>query len=89
MSHVYTQVTGDGFSILERAVLEHNLIAIGKIYDNIYFEQLGALLGTDESRAERVVARMISEDLLSAVIDQRGERWMGRAGPAQLSRKLF
>ena len=32
-------VAGDGLTILERAVIEHNMVAASKIYDNIAFEQ--------------------------------------------------
>ena len=33
-----------GSTILERAVIEHNLLAASKLYNNISFEELGALL---------------------------------------------
>lgn len=34
-----------GYSILQRAVIEHNLVAVSKIYTNITFSELGGLLG--------------------------------------------
>ena len=34
-----------GFTILQRAVIEHNLVAVSKIYTNITFAELGGLLG--------------------------------------------
>ncbi|CAF1059776.1 unnamed protein product, partial [Didymodactylos carnosus] len=37
--------TADGYTILERAVVEHNLVSVGKIYTNITFQELGRLLG--------------------------------------------
>ena len=40
-------VTSDpspGSSILDRAVIEHNLLSASKLYNNITFEELGALL---------------------------------------------
>lgn len=33
-----------GSSILDRAVIEHNLLSASKLYNNIKFEELGALL---------------------------------------------
>ncbi len=36
--------TSDGSTILEHAVVEHNLLAASKLYNNITFEGLGALL---------------------------------------------
>lgn len=47
----YFQITGIftfsptlGSSILDRAVIEHNLLSASKLYNNITFEELGALL---------------------------------------------
>lgn len=37
-------VTSDGSTILDHAVIEHNLLAASKLYNNITFEGLGALL---------------------------------------------
>ena len=34
-----------GYTILQRAVIEHNLVAVSKIYTNITFSELGGLLG--------------------------------------------
>ena len=34
----------DGSTILEHAVIEHNLLAASKLYNNITFSGLGALL---------------------------------------------
>lgn len=33
--------TGDGFTILEKAVIEHNMVAASRVYDNIRFKELG------------------------------------------------
>ena len=64
------QMTSDGFSIPEKAVLEHNMLATGKIYDNITFSELASILRLDTAKAEKVAARMISEERLKASIDQ-------------------
>lgn len=37
----------DGCSILQRAVVEHNLIAVNKMFINIHFVQLAELLDTN------------------------------------------
>ena len=63
-------VAGDGLTILERAVIEHNMVAASKIYDNIAFEQLGVLLEIGAEKAERVAARMVSEARLAGAITQ-------------------
>ncbi|XP_065053636.1 COP9 signalosome complex subunit 4-like [Rhopilema esculentum] len=62
--------TADGSSILDRAVIEHNLIAVSKLYNNIKFEELGALLEIPSTKAERIASQMISEGRMSGSIDQ-------------------
>ena len=39
-----------GSSILDRAVIEHNLLSASKLYNNITFEELGALLEISPSK---------------------------------------
>lgn len=34
----------EGSTILDRAVIEHNLLSASKLYNNISFDELGALL---------------------------------------------
>ncbi|KAJ6646979.1 COP9 signalosome complex subunit 4 [Pseudolycoriella hygida] len=62
--------TVDGSSILDRAVFEHNLLSASKLYNNITFEELGALLEIQPSKAERIASQMITEERLSGYIDQ-------------------
>lgn len=59
-----------GSSILERAVTEHNLLAASKLYNNITFTELGALLEVDPSRAEKIASQMITEGRMNGSIDQ-------------------
>lgn len=40
----FTFLFTSGSSILDRAVIEHNLLSASKLYNNITFEELGALL---------------------------------------------
>ena len=64
---------GNGFSIPENAVLEHNLFVAGNIYDNIALKELAKLLSLDVVSAERVTCRMITEGRLDATINQEGK----------------
>ena len=38
-------ISGTGSSILDRAVIEHNILSASKLYNNITFDELGTLLG--------------------------------------------
>lgn len=38
-------ILSDGFTVCEKAVMEHNLLAASKLYNNITFIELGRLLG--------------------------------------------
>ncbi|KAL9187770.1 hypothetical protein ACHAXT_006148 [Thalassiosira profunda] len=61
----------DGLTIVERGVLEHNMVAVSQLYASIYFSQLGELLGVvDGAKAERVAAKMIGDGSLSGSIDE-------------------
>lgn len=42
-----------GSSILDRAVIEHNLLSASKLYNNITFEELGALLEIPPAKVRR------------------------------------
>lgn len=57
-------VTADGTTVLEKAVVEHNLAAASRLYNNIYFAELGQLLGVSPAQAESVACRMIAEERL-------------------------
>ncbi|CAM9827731.1 unnamed protein product, partial [Chrysoparadoxa australica] len=61
---------GDGLTILERAVVEHNMVAAARVYENVRFEELGNLLETPPKKAVKVAARMISEGRLHGTINQ-------------------
>ncbi|ESL08641.1 hypothetical protein TRSC58_03653 [Trypanosoma rangeli SC58] len=60
-------------AVVERAFIQHNLQAISRVYYNIGFAELGALIGTTAREAERLVARMVSERRLDATLDQTTE----------------
>lgn len=59
-----------GSTILERAVTEHNLLSASKLYNNITFEELGALLEIPPMKAEKIASQMITEGRMNGYIDQ-------------------
>eukprot|EP00298_Acanthocystis_sp_HF-20_P010117 c18687_g1_i1.p1 GENE.c18687_g1_i1~~c18687_g1_i1.p1 ORF type:complete len:142 (+),score=47.83 c18687_g1_i1:148-573(+) len=61
---------GDGSTFLDRAITEHNLLSASKIYNNIRFEELGALLQVSPEKAEVMASRMIAEERMKGHIDQ-------------------
>jgi len=63
-------ITKDGFTVVEMAVIEHNLQAASRIYDNIRITELAKFVGMEPEACERLVAKMISEDRLKASLDQ-------------------
>lgn len=64
--------TSDGSTVLDKAVLEHNLLAASRLYSNIGIEPLGLLLGVNGERAEAYAALMIEQGRLAGYIDQIG-----------------
>ncbi|KAK4560685.1 hypothetical protein LTR86_005263 [Recurvomyces mirabilis] len=73
--------TADGSTVLDRAVLEHNLLSISRLYQNISTASLGVLLGVEKEKAEVYAAAMIESRRLGGSIDQIEERiWFGGAG---------
>ncbi|KAF7055110.1 hypothetical protein CFC21_062682 [Triticum aestivum] len=60
----------DNSTVLDRAMIEHNLLSASKLYTNISFEELGTLLGIDPRKAEKIACRMICEDRMRGSIDQ-------------------
>jgi len=63
-------LTSDGSTVLERAVIEHNLLSASKLYNNITFAELGSLLDISSEKAEKVASRMMMEERLKGSIDQ-------------------
>jgi hypothetical protein len=64
------KVDDDGYSIFQRSVIEHNMLATSKLYDNISFDGLADLLGISDVNAEKIATKMISTDRLKGSIDQ-------------------
>ncbi|KAK5990785.1 COP9 signalosome complex subunit 4 [Cladobotryum mycophilum] len=62
--------TSDGSTVLVKAVVEHNLLGVSRLYNNIHFQALGSLLGLDAEKAEETTARMIEQGRLVGRMDQ-------------------
>lgn len=60
-----------GTTVLDRAVIEHNLLSASTFYANICLTDLGELLGVDADKAERYAARMMMEGRMRGSIDQQ------------------
>ncbi|KFM29157.1 COP9 signalosome complex subunit 4 [Auxenochlorella protothecoides] len=75
----------DGSTVLDRAVMEHNLESVSKLYTSIKasreIEELGRLLGVTPKAAEKAAARMILENRLSATLDQVSDLVRFGGGP--------
>lgn len=62
--------TADGSTVLDKAVLEHNLLGVSRLYGNIGVSELGVMLGVDAEKAEGYAAQMIEQGRLAGYIDQ-------------------
>ncbi len=62
--------TSSGRSILANAIIEHNIFAASKIYNNITFAELAVLLGIPQTEAESLASKLIDEGRMKATIDQ-------------------
>ncbi|GAA6061869.1 hypothetical protein JCM10212_001302 [Sporobolomyces blumeae] len=57
-------------TVLDRAMMEHNVLAASRVFDNITFRGLGLLLGLRPSAAEAMARTMIQQRRLHASLDQ-------------------
>jgi COP9 signalosome complex subunit 4 len=76
MPHQLAQ-TADGSTVLAKAVIEHNLLAASRLYENISTTALGKILGLEDTKeetaaekAEDYAARMMEQGRLKGKIDQ-------------------
>lgn len=60
----------DGSTLLDKAVVEHNIVCCSCFYSNIYIDQLASILDISLSKVELTVGKLIAEGNLSASIDQ-------------------
>ena len=63
-------IMGDGLTIMDRAVVEHNMIAVSDMYESIYLSELAWILGVTSNKAESIAASMIMDGSIQATIDQ-------------------
>lgn len=63
-------VMGDGLTIMERGVVEHNMTAVSRLYRTIYVSELAAILGVTAQKAEKIAADMILDGTIAGSIDQ-------------------
>uniref|UniRef100_A0A672LBP5 COP9 signalosome complex subunit 4 n=1 Tax=Sinocyclocheilus grahami TaxID=75366 RepID=A0A672LBP5_SINGR len=56
-----------GSSILDRAVIEHNLLSASKLYNNITFEELGALLEIPPAKVQQCLTDFVRKRLFDIV----------------------
>lgn len=68
--HHLAKLADNTTTVFDRAIIEHNLLAASKIYNNITIEELGTLLNISSEQAEQVAAHMIGENRLGGNIDQ-------------------
>ena len=62
--------TADGSTVLAKAVIEHNLLAASRLYNNIGVAELGVLLDLEAEKAEEYASRMLGQGRISGHIDQ-------------------
>jgi len=60
---------GDGYTIVQQSVMEHNMISVSRLYKSIYLTELSKILGNNVA-AEKMAATMIMEGSLHGEIDQ-------------------
>ncbi|CAD5220110.1 unnamed protein product [Bursaphelenchus okinawaensis] len=60
----------DGNTLLENAVLQHNLLAVSRIYKCVSFDDVSELLGIAPDMVEKAVTRLISTGSLAGEVDQ-------------------
>jgi Asp-tRNA(Asn)/Glu-tRNA(Gln) amidotransferase C subunit len=63
-------VLSDGFTVLESAVIQHNLRSVSNMYENIAINQLAVLLGLSEAKVESLACDMIFQGRLKGYINQ-------------------
>ena len=62
-------VSQEGFSVLGKSLIEHNIQVISSIYQNISFDELGRFLEIPSVQAEQIIASMVSENRIRAILD--------------------
>ena len=71
--HQKSLTADNSTSVLEKAVLEHNIQVVSHIYTKISFSGLGRFLGITPKMAETLIAKMVGEKRIEAILDQAKE----------------
>ncbi|SPO22880.1 related to COP9 - signalosome complex subunit 4 [Ustilago trichophora] len=66
-------------TVLDRAMIEHNVLSASRLYDNITLAGLGALVDLSPEGAEDIARKMIMQGRLKGWIDQVGSPASGEA----------
>ncbi|CDR99642.1 hypothetical protein [Sporisorium scitamineum] len=67
-------------TVLDRAMIEHNVLSASRLYDNITLAGLGALVDLSPEGAEDIARKMIMQGRLKGWIDQVGSTSTGETG---------
>ncbi|KAI9825967.1 MAG: COP9 signalosome complex subunit 4 [Phylliscum demangeonii] len=70
LSAHHLATNADGLTVLQKAMIEHNVVAISKLFLDIDLQGLGDRLDVSAAMAEEYVAQMISDGRLTAHIDE-------------------
>ena len=63
----HQKATGeDGYTVLQKALLEHNILILSRIYLNISFESMGKQLDISAEKAESIISEMVREERIKA-----------------------
>jgi len=63
-------VIWEKFTVLQKAVIEHNIIAVSKLYENISVISLAKVLELSDYQCEKLLQTMVGEKRLTAILDQ-------------------
>jgi len=70
LSEHQMRLTREGWTTLQKAIIEHNLIAASKVYNNITLNDLAVILDVSAQAAESIASNMITQQRLVGTIDQ-------------------
>lgn len=63
-------IMGDGLTIMERGIVEHNMTSVSRLYRSIYVQELAEVLGVRSEKAEKIACTMILDGTIAGSIDQ-------------------
>jgi len=63
-------IVWEKLNVLQKAVIEHNIIAVSKLYENISVTSLAKVLELSDYQCEKLLQAMVGEKRLTAILDQ-------------------